>query len=169
MNRFRISSPYDLKINPFQAIGNDWILITAGTPDSFNTMTAAWAGLGVLWKKPVAWIYIRPQRFTYQFTEKYDDFTLCFFPEKFRDALSFCGTHSGRDTDKIAATGLEPIATDKNNIIFAQADIALECRKLFYQDVDNSNFLDPAIEKLYPLKDYHRLYIGEITGCFQKP
>jgi flavin reductase (DIM6/NTAB) family NADH-FMN oxidoreductase RutF len=107
--KFRETKPELLTDNPFKLIGTDWTLITAGAPRSFNTMTASWGGLGVLWDKKVCFCFIRPTRHTYSFVEKAASFTLSFFDEQHRKALTFCGTHSGRDTDKIAATGLTPV------------------------------------------------------------
>lgn len=158
----------ELSENPFRLIGSDWMLITAGTPESFNTMTASWGGMGILWGKKVAFCVIRPQRHTYGFMEKAEHFTLSFFDERYRDALLFCGTHSGRDTDKVSETGLIPVAGDDDTVYFEEARLVLVCRKIYHHDIDPSRFLDPALEENYPEKDYHRMYIGELTGCLRK-
>ena len=105
-----IIEPNMIDRNVFQLIGSDWMLITAGTPESYNTMTASWGGMGVLWGKNVCFCFIRPTRHTYQFIEKADVFSLSFFEERYRGALEICGTKSGRDIDKAAATGLIPVA-----------------------------------------------------------
>ena len=105
---FKETIPELLTDNPFKLIGKDWMLITSGTTASFNTMTASWGGLGVLWEKKVAFCFIRPTRHTYEFVERSQYFTLSFFTERHRKALSFCGSHSGRDTDKIKGAGLTP-------------------------------------------------------------
>ncbi len=160
--------PKAIKDNAIEIIGYDWMLITAGDKLSFNTMTAAWGSLGFLWQKPVAVIYIRPQRYTYEFTEKYDHFTLSFFDKSFKKILNFCGTNSGRDVDKIATTGLTPAETDHANIYFTEARLIFDCKKLYYDDIDPDKFLDPDIHKVYPAKDYHRMYIGEIIDCLIK-
>lgn len=152
--------------NPFKKIGSDWLLVTAGTKESFNTMTAAWAAMGVLWNKNVCFAFIRPQRYTYEFTEKYDNFTFSFFPEKYRDALKICGTKSGRDTDKIIEAGLTPNETPAGEIFFEESELIIECKKIYIHDLDPKFFLDPSIESNYN-NDYHRMYIGEITKVYK--
>ena len=158
----------EISENAIKIVGLDSMLITAGKKDDFNTMTAAWGGLGYLWKKPVAFIFIRPQRYTFQFVEKNEDFTLCFFEPRYENVLEYCGNHSGRDTDKLKFTGLSPIETDRGNIVFSQARLILECRKWYSDDLKPEHFLDPKIKKIYPIGDYHRMYIGEIIFCGQK-
>lgn len=160
--------PRDLDENVFSLIGDKWMLVTAGTPERCNTMTASWGGLGVLWGHPVATCYIRPQRYTYEFVEESAYFTLSFFEEAHRDALALCGAKSGRDMDKITACGLTVIPGAGDAPCFEQAALTLVCRKLYRQDLDPACFLDPAIEKHYPQKDYHRMYIGEIVEAFKK-
>ncbi|TFG63152.1 MAG: flavin reductase family protein [Spirochaetales bacterium] len=155
--------PEDIKDNVFNLIGENWMLITAGTQSSWNTMTASWGTLGVLWEKQVAICFVRPTRHTFKFINAQEYFTLSFFSEQYRKALDFCGSHSGKDTDKAKATGLIPAELDGKAVTFEQARLVLLCRKLYTQDFDNSRFLDRDIESLYPQKDYHRLFIGEIT------
>lgn len=154
-----------ISYNVLKLIGSDWMLITAGTPDDFNTMTAAWGGFGVLWNKKVCFAVIRPQRHTYSFMEKTNHFTLSFFDEKYREVLEFCGTKSGRDVDKIAETGLTPVQGGAETIYFAEARLVIECKKIYFQDIDPRHFLDPEIHQHYPAKDYHRMYVGEIIKC----
>jgi flavin reductase (DIM6/NTAB) family NADH-FMN oxidoreductase RutF len=167
MKDFKTIKPEELTENPFRLIGKDWMLITAGTPGKYNTMTASWGGLGILWNKPAATIYVRPTRYTYEFTEKHEEFTLSFFDEKFRAALSFCGSKSGRDCDKTAETGLTTFAAE-NSVAFEEAKLVIVCRKLYFQDMDSSNFLDENADKFYTLKDYHRIYIGEVLKIFKE-
>lgn len=162
-------SPLEIRDNVFKMIGREWMLITAGNESGWNTMTASWGGLGVLWGKNVVHIYVRPVRYTYLFTEKKDTFTCSFFDESWHDALQFCGNNSGRDTDKAAATGLSPVFTPEG-VYFEQARLVLACRKIYTHDIDPAAFLDPSIDKNYPKPDYHRMYIGEITKCLlQEP
>ena len=101
-------SPESLKDNVFKLISQDWMLITAGDRTKFNTMTANWAGLGFLWYQPVSFCFVRPQRYTFEFMEKSACYTLSLFTEQHRDALSLCGSQSGRDLDKVQAAGLTP-------------------------------------------------------------
>jgi len=139
------------------------MLITAGTMESWNTMTASWGAMGELWFKPVVFAFIRPQRYTREFVEREEVFTLSFFDESHRKALNFCGANSGRDCDKAAETGLTPFATDGGSVAFEEARLVLECRKLYFQNINPEHFLDDSIDtKCYPEKDYHRMYVGEV-------
>ena len=166
MDHFTEIRPKDIDNNIFKMIGSDWMLVSAGDRTGFNTMTASWGGFGILWHKNVCFIFIRPQRYTYEFIEKYDIFSLSFFSEDYRDVLKICGSCSGRDVDKIRKTGITPIYTDSGGIYFSEARTVMECRKIYYQDINPQNFLDAQIEENYPGKDYHRMYIGEILSCY---
>ena len=155
-----------LKDNAFKLLDNDWMLITAGNKESFNTMTASWGTLGTLWNKPIAICFIRPQRYTFEFINKADYFTLTFFSEKHRDALNYIGSHSGRTTDKISHTGLTPVYTEHGNIYFSEARLVMECKKLYSDDIKAENFMiSSLIKDIYPSMDFHRFFIGEIINC----
>lgn len=154
--------PKSIEKNVFTQIGDQWTLITAGTREKCNTMTASWGGLGVLWNKNVATIYIRPQRYTYEFLEANDTFTLSFFGADYRKALALCGSKSGRDLDKVAECGFTVETAGNGAPYFTEAELVLVCKKLYYQDIDPAHFLDPSIANNYN-NDYHRMYIGEIT------
>ena len=159
---------YQVPDNPFKAIADDWMLVTAGDINSFNTMTASWGTMGELWHKKICICFVRPNRHTYGFLEKAETFTLTFFPEKYRDVLKLCGTKSGRDIDKMGGIGLTPVQSPTGSVYFEEARLVFECKKVYIHDLDPGNFLDPKIEKEYPDKDYHRMYIGEIVGCWLK-
>jgi len=161
--------PEILTDNFIKSIGDEWMLITAGTPDKFNTMTASWGAVGVFWNKPIAICFIRPTRFTFDFANENEIFTLSFFTEKERDILNFCGTKSGKNVDKISATGLIPLLTENESIGYEQSRLCLECRKIYIDDLKPENFLMPGVDsKIYPKKDYHRIYIGEIVNCYSR-
>jgi len=166
--KFTKISPQDIKDNPFKAVGDDWMLITAGDLGSFNTMTASWGGMGVLWNKNIAFCVVRPTRYTYEFMEKADTFTLSFFTDKYRKVLDFCGTRSGRDCDKVRETGLTAAETENGSVYFTEAKLVLECRKIYIDDIDPRNFTDPKLDRHYPQKDYHRMYVGEIINVLVK-
>lgn len=156
-----------LSFNPFERIGKDWCLITAGTEGSYNTMTASWGGVGILWGKEVATCYIRPQRYTKEFVDREEYFTLSFFPDGYRSALAFCGKYSGRDYDKAAETGLTPLYTD-GTTAFEEADLVLVCRKLYAQPMSEDSFTDrEVLEQDYPNRDLHTIYIGEIVKAYK--
>jgi flavin reductase (DIM6/NTAB) family NADH-FMN oxidoreductase RutF len=162
---FKAIDPFSITDNVFELIGDKWMLITAGNRESFNTMTASWGGRGVSWGKKVCFCLVRPGRYTYQFMESSDSFTLSFYDERHRKALEYCGSHSGRDVDKVKETDLTPVLDDKG-IYFAEARLVFFLKKLYFQDIDPAHFLDTTIGPThYPLKDYHRMYIGEILAC----
>lgn len=164
---FKKISPYRIEDNVFQLMDKDWMLVTAGKLGDVNTMTASWGHLGIMWNLPVAICYIRPQRHTFGFANRYDDYTLSFFPKGHREMLKFCGTKSGRDHDKIGETGLVPLETEAGNIYFEQARLVLECRKIYQDDMREENFVRPEIaEKNYAKKDFHRFYFGEIINAW---
>jgi flavin reductase (DIM6/NTAB) family NADH-FMN oxidoreductase RutF len=146
-----------------------WLLLTSGdfAAGHFNTMTVGWGSLGIMWGKPFAQVVVRPIRYTHGFMEQYDTFTLCAFPEAHRRALQLLGTRTGRDGNKIADSGLTPIASTQVAAPgFAEADLIIECRKMYWQDMDPAHFLDPDIDKHYPGKHYHRIYFGEVVAIY---
>ena len=154
----------ELTDNVFSLIGKDWMLITSGTVDNYNTMTASWGGMGYLWNKNVCFIFVRPSRYTYEFMEQNDTFSLNFFTDEWRNALTICGKKSGRDIDKAKETGLKPIPGNNQTTSFEHARLIIECKKLYFQDIIPEQFLDPSLEKNYNGGDYHRMYVGEILS-----
>jgi flavin reductase (DIM6/NTAB) family NADH-FMN oxidoreductase RutF len=170
MSQWKEISVNQLQGNPFEMIGHDWMLITAEKDGKANTMTASWGGLGIMWNKSVAFITIRPQRFTKEFIDNADTFSLTFFDESYRKTLGYLGSVSGRDEDKIAKAELT-LAQDTTTTTpyFEEAKTVLICRKLFAQPYTEAAFLDKTIlDKNYPEKDLHTLYIGEITKVLVK-
>lgn len=166
---FREFVPEALSDNVFKLIGKDWMLVTAGGAEDFNTMTASWGGMGILWGKPVAFVFVRPQRHTFGYVEAASHFTLSFFDEDYRDVLNFCGTHSGRDVDKASETGLTPTAVGDQGVVFAEARLAMVCRKLYAQDLSAASFVDQQIiDQAYPARDFHRMYVGEVVQALMK-
>lgn len=157
-----------LNPNVFDTIGRQWMLVTAGDRTGCNTMTASWGGLGILWNRRVATAYIRPQRHTKAFLDAQDCFTLSFLPEQYRKALAYCGSHSGRDGDKWAGSGLTPAFTPSGVPYCAEAELVLVIRKQFCQQMDPACILDgQVLEKDYPNRDYHYMYIGQIVEAYQ--
>jgi flavin reductase (DIM6/NTAB) family NADH-FMN oxidoreductase RutF len=167
-SEFKSMKAADISGNVFHMIGKEWVLISAGTIDSYNMMTASWGTMGVLWNKEIFMCFIRPGRYTFEFMEKQKYFTANFLPETYRDKLDYCGSHSGRQVDKMKETGLTPVKSGSGAVFFEEAGLVLECKKIYYQDLDPINFLDKSIEGNYPMKDYHRIYIGEIINCMKK-
>lgn len=165
---FKEIKPQEISDNPFKAIGIDWMLITAGTLEKYNMMTASWGGWGVLWHKNICFCVVRPGRYTYSFMEEMDHFTLSYFDKKYKEKLEFCGAKSGRQVDKMSVSGLTPVQGPFGCVYFQEARLAIVCKKIYYQQVDPKNFLEAAIEENYPNKDYHRMYVGEVLRCFAK-
>ncbi len=165
MSSFRNITPQELSENPFSLVGQEWMLITAGTEHTCNTMTASWGGMGILWNLPVAFAFVRPQRHTYTLLENSDTFSLSFLPETYRDALRYCGSHSGRDGDKFAATGLTVTGSTP---YIEQARLVLVCRKLHTVAFTAEQFVDDTLLNHYKANDFHRQYIGEIVEVLTK-
>lgn len=154
----------------FQLIGKEWMLVTAGTMEGFNTMTASWGGIGWLWNKPVAFIFVRPERYTYEFIESNQRVTLSFLGEEHRSILSLCGSKSGRNIDKVKETGLIPQETERGAVAFVQSRITLDCRKLFRSEMQENNFIDADIHSRWynnqPGGSLHVLYVLEIEDVY---
>ena len=164
---FQNVDPKTLDLNPFAAVGSQWMLITAGTAEHCNTMTASWGGLGVLWGAPMATAYIRPQRYTKQFVDENEYFTLSFFPESFRPQLNLCGTKSGRDMDKVKECGFTVTAGEGGAPYFEQAELVLVCRKRMAMPMDPAAMPQDVKDKWYK-GDYHTMYWGEIVEALKK-
>ena len=158
----------ELNFNPFTKIGTEWMLITAGDEKKFNTMTASWGGVGIMWNKNVVTTYIRPQRYTKEFVDANEYFTVSFYDKEYKKALNICGTRSGRDCDKAAEAGLTTNFSD-GTTAFEEANMIFVCRKLYCDPMPGDNFLDKENdEKWYPDKDYHTMYISEIVKVLVK-
>lgn len=158
---------HQLDVNVHHLWSEQWFLLTSGDfeKDHFNTMTVAWGSLGIMWSKPFAQVVVRPTRYTYGFMNQYDTFTLSAFGEAHRSALQLLGTKSGRDGDKIAETDLTPIASTRVPApAFDEAELIIECRKMYWQDMIPTHFLDSSIAKHYPNQAYHRIYFGEVVA-----
>lgn len=153
--------------NTFKLFGADWTAITAGRAEKFNSMTASWGSLGVLWNRPIATIFVRPQRYTREFLEQETHFSLCFFPEAQRNALRIFGAASGRELDKAQAAGLTPVSDPSGCVYYAEARLVLILKKIYHQDLDPAN-IGVDLADTYADQDYHRMYIGEIVKVLRK-
>ena len=163
MSELREIKPEEIKDNFFDLIGKRWALLTAGNEERFNTMTVSWGGAGVVWGQPAVFVFVRPQRYTYEFLRTSAGFTLSFYGEEQRKALSLLGAKSGRDGDKVAESGLTP-AFAHNRVYFQEARLVLFCDKLYDEHFAPAGFKRrDIIEPCYPEKDYHRVLIGGIT------
>ena len=168
---FHEISPYEIDDNIFKALDKDWMLICA--PDATkscgaNAMTASWGGMGFLWYKPVATLYVRPQRYSYGLCEDADRVSLCFFDEAYRDALKLCGTKSGRDMDKLCQCNMT-VTSELDTPIIDQARLVMICKKLYADNIKEDCFTDNATkDRAYPKRDFHRFYICEIEKVLIK-
>lgn len=168
MTNFIEINPKEITENAMKLIGSDWMLVCAGDKEKANAMTASWGGVGIMWGYDVAYIFIRPQRYTKEFIDKNQKLSLSFFDDSFKDSLKYFGTVSGKDEDKIAKTNMN-IAFENEAPYFTDAKLVLICEKLFMQDIDESSFLDKTlIEKWYANKDFHTMYIAKIDKVLIK-
>ncbi len=164
--------PKQLSDNFFEAIGKEWMLVTAGTIDKFNMMTASWGCIGWLWNKPVAVIFIRPERYTHDFIENNEKMTLSFLgnePEM-RKVYNFCGSKSGREFNKAEETGLTPVETEGRSVAFKEARLTLECQKLYKDTIKPNAFIDTNLSQWYgeAKGGYHDIYVVEIMNVYEK-
>jgi flavin reductase (DIM6/NTAB) family NADH-FMN oxidoreductase RutF len=151
----------------FHLFDRQWLVLSAGDfgRREYNAMTISWGSLGIMWGKPIVQVAVRPSRHTHAFLDRFDSFTVTAFSEEYRRALNVLGNQSGRDGDKIAAARLTPIASTQIAApAFAEAELVLECRKMYRDPLDSRSFLDPAMAANYPEKDYHTVYYGEIVA-----
>lgn len=163
-----------ISCNPMTLISDEWMLITAGSREhGYNTMTACWGHMGAIWGQgkgcglPTAIAYVRPQRYTKQFVDREELYTLSFFPPKYKKQLTYLGAHSGRDEDKVAKVGLTPAFGD-GYTYFEEANLVLVCRKLYRARLTEEGFLDKKIVEInYPAHDFHDMYIGEIIKVLE--
>ncbi len=156
----------EVSCNPFTAFGSDWALVTAGDEQGSNTMTVSWGAMGVLWSKNVMTVYIRPQRYTKQFVDAAERFTVSFYAPEHKRALGVLGAKSGRDGDKVAEVGFTPVYLD-GTTAYAEARMVFVCRKLYADDIAPEQFIDKElVEETYPKHDYHTMYIGEVEHVY---
>ncbi|MDO4478295.1 MAG: flavin reductase [Lachnospiraceae bacterium] len=158
----------NLTMNPFTKIGKEWALVSAGDAASSNTMTVSWGGVGVLWGVNVVYIFIRESRHTKGFVDNGDTFSLAFLGDEYRQALSYCGSHSGRDGNKWEAAGLTP--AEKDGVVYpAEASLVFLCRKMAAVPVNEDSFIDADIQpKWYGDHDMHTMYVGQILDVIEK-
>ena len=155
---------YSLDI--FAQFDKKWALVTAGNEDSFNTMTISWGGMGTIWNKPVATVYVRTSRFTHEFIDNNDYFTISFFPEEYKGILGVLGSKSGREMDKMHASGLTPVQVE-NGITFKEAETTFVCRKLCKQPIELRNMPEDVVNSFYKADTRHDMYIGEVIKIIQ--
>ena len=137
-------------------------LLTATKPDgSVNTMTVSWGGSGILWGREVCFVFVRPERYTFEFCQEGEDMSLSFFGEERKSTLAFCGTKSGRDVDKFDHCGLK--YTMENGVaVFDDAIATVVMKKLYASDLKEECFVSEIAKPFYQNGGYHKMYICEI-------
>ncbi len=157
----------ELTGNVFERIGKQWMLVGAKKEDKVNAMTASWGGLGIMWGKPVAYVFIRQSRYTKEFIDNGSTFSLSFFGEEYKKMLGYMGSKSGRDEDKIAVSGLT-VSEKDNAPVFEEAKTTMICKKLYAGKMEPENFIgNEELEKWYSDKDYHTMYVAEIVDIME--
>lgn len=157
----------DFNTDIFEQFDKKWALLTAGTEDAFNTMTISWGSLGTLWNKPAATVYVRTSRYTHEFMDKNDLFTISFFPEKYKQILGVLGSKSGRDMDKMKESGLTAVPVS-GSMSFEEAEVTIICKKLFTQRLEVRGIPDDIVKSLYEDDAPHDMYIGEVVEIIKK-
>ena len=156
----------DFQAHSFTKFDKDWALLTAGTEGDCNSMTISWGGMGTIWNKPVVFLFVKPVRYTWQFMEESEYFTVSFYPEEYRQALTVMGSVSGRDCDKDAAAGLTPVPAGEG-VTYVQAEVTLLCRKIYWQDLDLQRIPADVVRQSYLEEAPHRMYIGEVLDVIR--
>lgn len=168
MHTFQTMPVELLEFNPFTKIGKEWALVTVGSKDTANPMTVSWGGLGVLWGKNAAFIFIRDSRYTKELLDKYDFFSISFLSEKYRDALNYCGSHSGREENKIEHACLT-LAARHGIPYIDEGNFILLCKKMAATRLTEDTFISHSIkDKWYPDGDLHTMYIAEIIDVLAR-
>lgn len=168
MSEFKELKLEEFKTNPFDLIGNQWMLVTAAQGEKVNTMTASWGGLGIMWGKNIVHIVLRPQRYTKEFVDGSERFSLSFYDKEYRPQLGYLGKVSGRDEDKVTKSGLTTVF-EGDTPYFKEAEMVIICKKLCSQIIAPESFIDEEIDgKWYPNKDYHSLYFAEVEKILVK-
>ncbi len=161
-------NPEVLTENTFQLIGKDWMLITAKKDNKVNTMTASWGGMGIMWDQKVAIVVIRSHRFTKEFVDSSESFSLTVLDNSYRKTLGYLGTVSGREEDKIAKSNLT-VAYEGETPYFGEGRLVFVCKKLYAQPFSPDYFQEAGLdEEFYPEKDYHTMYIAKIEKVLVK-
>ena len=154
-----------IDMQPFTTLGNDGVLIVGGDQNNSNPMTISWGFFGIMWGMPVAIVAVRSTRYTYEFMNKVNEFTINWLKDENKNALMICGTQSGRDIDKYAESNITPIESDEVvTPSIKESKLVLECKTVFTTDLENGNFLDENVRAMY-VDDFHKLYFGKIVNA----
>lgn len=168
IKKWKTISPEEIK-NAVTLFDTDWMALAVGQKGDMNAMTISWGSLGELWGKRIITVYVRSSRYTYNFMQRNEYFTVTSFPEQYRKALQYIGSHSGRDGDKLKIAGLTPEFTQLGNPIFKEANLAIECKIIYSEPFDKSKMRGDVKDFYKNINDVHTMYIGEIVNVWVKP
>ena len=160
-------SKVNLELDVFSRFEDKWALVCAGDESGFNAMAISWGGLGTLWERPVATVYVKPVRYTWEFMQKHDKFTVIFLPDALKKAVGIMGSRSGRNCDKVSLAGLTPVFLD-GAVTFAEAETTVVCRKIYSQDLDRSTMPKDVIADYYTVEEPHTMFVGEVTEILNR-
>ena len=166
---FQKINPDEIKDNPITLFSKNWIVVTGGNKEGFNSMTVSWGELGNVWNQPTATVFIRDSRYTFGYLNKGKYFTLCAFDEEYRDKVKYIGSHSGKDVNKVEATGFTPMYTDSGSVYYKEARLVIECEKIYTTDIIPENLMDEKAKEIY--KDgegKHRMFFAKIINVWEK-
>lgn len=152
---------------PFYTLDKEWALLSVGNKEKFNMMTVSWGGFGTIWGRPVVSVYVRKSRYTYEFMEENDYFTLSFYDEKYKKDLGILGSKSGRGINKKDLVSLNEEEVG-NSISFKEANLTLVCKKIYYDDLKQENMKPEIQEQFYKKDEIHRMYIGEVIDIIDR-
>lgn len=155
-------SEMKLELDVFSRFNDRWALVCAGGRAGFNAMAISWGGLGTLWSRPAATVYVKPIRYTWEFLQKNDYFTVIFLPDRLKKAVGVMGSHSGRDCDKVRLAGLTPVFLE-NGVTFAEAETTLVCRRMYTQNMTRDTMPADVIADHYTDEEPHTVFIGQVT------
>lgn len=142
------------------------LLVSQGNQGIPNAMTIGWGQVGIIWRKPIFTVLVRPSRYTYSLIEQSGDFTVNVLPSSMKEVAQYCGTVSGRDRDKFKEKGLTAVPSLKVKApLIQECLLHVECRIVYRNDLVPSELAAPLVSSLYPKGDFHRLYFGEILAC----
>lgn len=167
MNDFLTRDPMD-SLPILREFSSDWSLLTAGNAESANCMTVSWGGVGVLWGKPAACVFVRPSRRTHALLAEGLPFSLSFFGSDYRKNLTYCGKVSGKDENKMKNAGFTFVPAENGSLFPAEARKVLLCSPLFAGSFDPGKIPAPLLPAFYPKGDFHSVFIGEIVGIKEK-
>ena len=156
-----------MNIQPFEKFHKEWALVSAGNEEDFNTMTVSWGTMGTLWNKSIVTVFVKPCRYTYEYLNNNEYFTVSFFDNEYKKDLGILGTKSKRDCDKMSLTQLHAKGIE-HGIDFEEANCTILCKKIYFQDLDLNQIPEDAIQKYYLEEAPHRMYIGEVVEIIER-